>query len=108
MLAELAAHDLWFTLLKRVITLLLLASFGVHAYVQFRRRSQVPTPERWIFFTFSIALLFGVGANFIAIVLAAKLDILQGPFGTGMFSLLLFFLYLIFAAGVTRRVRYYK
>jgi hypothetical protein len=45
-------------------------------------------------------------ANLRAILLAARQGIERGPFNTGVFSLLVCLLYLIFAAGVSRRIRY--
>ena len=99
---------LWGVILKRVVTLLVIAVLGVHAYVQYRRRGHTMlTPERWIFFSFSVAMLFVVIANFITIVLACKLDMKKGPFNTGIFSLLVFLLYLVYIGGHTRRRVHY-
>ena len=97
---------LWATIAKRVITVLILAAFGVHAYVQYRRRGKLLAPERWLYLSFSIVLLFAVVVNSVMAVIAAKTDLRQGPFNTGIFSLLVFILYLIFAGGAMRRARF--
>lgn len=97
----------WATILKRVITLVILAMFGIHAYVQYRvRGGKAPAPERWVFLGFSVILLFGIVVNFVAAIIAAKHDIKQGPVNYGTFSLLVFVLYLVFTFGVARRTRF--
>jgi hypothetical protein len=63
----------------------------------------MPTPERWVFFAFSVAMMFGVVVNVDMIVLAAKLDVRQGPYNTGIFSFLIFILYVVFVGSVDRR-----
>lgn len=100
---------LWVTILKRVVTLLIFALFGIHAYVQYRIRGyqKTPAPERWVFFAFSLILLFGIIVNFVAAVLAATHDIKQGPLNYGTFSLLMFLLYVVFAFGVAGHKRYF-
>jgi hypothetical protein len=100
--------SLWEVILKRGLTLIVMAAFGVHAYVQYRRHGQkMLTPERWIFFIFSLAMLFAVVVNFITLILAAKLEMKQGPFNTGIYSLLVFLLYLVYVGGLTRRRVHY-
>lgn len=86
--------------------MLILAGFGVHAYVQYRRRGRLLTPERWLYFSFSVVFLFAVVINAILAALAVGLELRYGPFNTGIFSLLVFILYLIFAGGAMRRTRF--
>ena len=104
---DLAGWPIWATILRRVVTLVVLALCGVHAYVRYRQPGgRLAVPERWAFFAFSLILLFGAMANLRASLLAARQGIERGPFNTGVFSLLVCLLYLIFAAGVSRRIRY--
>lgn len=103
---DFSSLPLWATVIKRVLTVLIMLAFGLHSYVQYRRRGgQTPAPERWVFFVFSIAMLFGVVVNIDMLVMAAKLDVKQGPYNTGVFSLLVFMLYVVFAGGIGRRKR---
>lgn len=51
-------------------------------------------------------LMVAVLANIASAILAAELDLRQGPYNTGIFSLLLFILYIIFAGGVGHRTRF--
>jgi len=51
-------------------------------------------------------LMVAVLANIASAIMAAALDLKQGPYNTGIFSLLLFILYLIFAGGVGGRTKF--
>lgn len=96
---------LWATILKRIMVILILSAFGLHAYVQYKRGVKLSTPERWVFISFSAAMMFAVIVNTASIAFAAKLDLRKGPFNIGIFSLLLFVIYIIFTGGVIRRRR---
>lgn len=99
--------EVWAVIAKRVITLLVLAACGLHAYVQYKRRgSKLPTPERWLFLAFSLVFLFGTVANFGAATLTAKVGTTEGPFNFGEFSLLIAVLYVIIGFGLRQRRRY--
>ncbi|MBI2842290.1 MAG: hypothetical protein HYX78_02710 [Armatimonadetes bacterium] len=96
---------IWATVLRRAVMLLILAAFGLHAYVQYRRcGDKLLAPERWVFIAFSLIFLFGTVVNLVAARLAIQ-NIKQGPFNFSSFSLLILVLYLIFAGGVARRKR---
>jgi len=98
---------IWAVVVKRAVTILVLALFGLHAYVQWRRRGEkIPGAERLVFLAFAVAFLFAVVANFDALQLAVKLGIKKGPFNFGLLSLLLSILYMIFAVRVARRARF--
>jgi hypothetical protein len=106
-LLEFAGWPMWATILRRVVTLVVLALCGAHAYARYRRPGgKVAVPQRWAYLAFLLIFLFGVIANLLAVFLAARRGIQQGPLNTGIFSLLLFLLYLAFAAGVGRRTHY--
>ena len=103
----LAGLPLWAVLIKRLITLLVLAACGLHAYVQYKRRgTKLHASERWLFLAFSLILLFGTVANFAALALAIKAGAKGGPFNFGVFSLLIAVLYLIVNFGISQRRRY--
>jgi hypothetical protein len=97
----------WAVLAKRVITLLVLAMCGLHAYVQYRRRGRkLNTSERSLFFTFSLIFLFGTAVNFGAAAMTWKVGAKSGPFNYGEFSLLIALLYMCFNFGVGLRRRF--
>jgi len=97
---------MWVTIAKRGLTLFVLAAFGLHAYVWYRRRGgKLLAPERLVFLAFSITFLFAVTANFVAFELALEFGRKRGPFNLGIFSLLTALLYLVFAGSATRRAR---
>jgi hypothetical protein len=86
--------------------MLVLGGSGLHAYVQYRRRGRkMPTSERWIYGSFSLVMLFGTLASFGALILAVMYDRMRGPFDFGLFSLLIFLVYVVFLLGATRRAR---
>lgn len=97
---------LWATILKRVLTILVLGGAGLHAYVRYRMRvHRPPVSERWVFWSFSVVLLFGALASFGALMLAILYNRSKGPFDFGLFSLLIFLVYIVVVSGMTRRAR---
>ncbi len=92
-----ADWPLWAVILERALTLLVLAALGIHAFVQYRRRDKkMATPQRWVFLSFAVALGCTAAVNFAMILLALGLTIKRGPFNTGMLSLTMFILYIIY------------
>jgi len=92
-----ATLPLWATLLKRIITALVLIGFGLHAYVQYRRHgADMAAPERWATIIFSAVFLFGTIVNLVAFMIAYARQQKQGPFEFGLFSLIIVIIYLAF------------
>lgn len=86
----------------------MLATCGLHAYVQYKRRgTKLHASERWLFLAFSLILLFGTVANFAALALVAKEGGRGGPFNFGVFSLLIAVLYLVVNFGISQRRRWH-
>lgn len=79
---------------------------GLHSHVQYKRRGKLLiASERGMYLAFSLIFLFGIAANFGAIVLAAKMKNAGGPFSIGEFSLLSAILYLIVNFWVSQKRR---
>ncbi len=98
---------IWLTVIRRLLTVLVMAGLGLHAYVQYRRGGrQMLTPERWLFLLFSAVFLFASVANLVAATLAVQYHSRRGPLNFGIFSLLLFVVYFVFAHRAYRRERF--
>ncbi len=98
---------IWELVIKRGLAILVLASFGIHAYVQYRRRGkETPTPRRWVYFSFSLTLAFAVVVNMAMLILAVRCGIKGSQFKTGVFSFMIFMLYLIYASNITQRAQH--
>jgi hypothetical protein len=103
-LLDWATLPLWATLLKRIITALVLIGFGLHAYVQYKRHGKdMAAPERWAMVIFSVIFLFGTVVNLTALVIAYERQQKQGPFEFGLFSLIIAIIYLVFLYRSHRR-----
>ena len=93
-------------ILYRIVVVLILGAMGVHAYLQYRRkRSRITEPERWALLGFTFVLAIASIFNLYPLFRVLKYGDKQGPFNFGVFSLLIFVLYIIFASGVKRRTR---
>lgn len=98
---------MWATIIKRLLTVLVLSGFAWHAYAQCKRYgNKMLSSERLTFLMFSVILASGVLVNFVAIFYALEFNLKQGPAGFGIYSLFIAIVYLVFSYRSARRVRF--
>lgn len=97
----------WAVIIYRLVTLVVMASCGLHSFVQYKRRGKrLNASERWLYLAFSLVFLFGTAANFGALTLTARIGATTGPFNNGEFSMLSAVLYFVVNFWVSQRRRF--
>jgi hypothetical protein len=103
----LSAYGLPVVIVYRLVMIVVLASCGLHSYVQYKRRGvKLNASERWIYLAFSLVFLFVASANFAGLAIAAKIGATAGPFNIGEFSMLSAILYMVVNFWVSQRRRF--
>ncbi len=91
-------------MVRLLVTFLLTAGFGIHAYYQHKQESvKAVSPRKWMYWLYSVVFLVACTANFTQFCVTVVFrDYQRSSFHIGYTTLLLILSYLALLAGVKR------